>query len=287
MNEGTRWFFKYYSFSRDSYRLGSAAHRTIRSDHRMYTSGPEQKFYLRQIKAVDYIILTPEERREFYSGGSRNGTLAMMKEHYSGIKDVTKHDADLLALYGHLMLVGKAASTALHYYFRAYVLCPEDATLNLCISLAYFNWAWKRQANNRQYLIQQALSFLGRYSEFRQRFAEETKDDAILQEVELNEALVFACMGLVHLAVPKFQNCLEMGQRLMQRRDIKAPAKKGRKAKGKLPKIMPSIECPADLGVPERPENFTAEAAYAMRNTLALNGDIEAAHELTKKWLVL
>jgi general transcription factor 3C polypeptide 3 (transcription factor C subunit 4) len=288
VNEGCRWFFKYYSFSRDSYRLSSATHRVVRSDHRMYTSGPEQKFYLRQIKAVDYIVLTPEERLEFYSAVSRNSTIARMKENYSGIKDVTKHDVDLLALYGHLMLVGRAAGTALYYYFRAFSLSPEDATLNLCISIAYFNWAWKRQANNRQYLIQQALCFLQRYVEFRKKTAKETKDDAILQEVEFNEGLVYAGLGLMHLAMPKFENCLELGRQLMQKPD-KKPGKKGSKTKGKLQKIMPSKEGPAgpNKEIPELPESFTAEAAYAMRNTLALNGDFDAAHELTKKWLVL
>jgi general transcription factor 3C polypeptide 3 (transcription factor C subunit 4) len=265
--------------------------RLLRGTHKTYTAGAEQKFYLRQIKAVDYCVLTPEERDKFYFAMGNRASMAAMKDRlFSGegnepLSSSKEHDADLFALYGHLMLVGGAATTALHYYFRAYVLRPEDPTLNLCMALAYLSWAWKRQAANRQYQIQQALSFLERYGQIRRASADEVNGEVKLQEAEFNEALTYASMGLVHLAVPKLKKCLDIGEVLRQRSSNAMQGTFSR-TKGKA-RMSQTSEPVQRLPHEAEQENFGPEAAYALRNIMAMNGDLHSAHEVTKKWLVL
>jgi general transcription factor 3C polypeptide 3 (transcription factor C subunit 4) len=287
-NECGRTFFKSDPFSTNSYRLPSAIHRAVHGDADAFGFGPEQKFWLRQIKIVDFLNLTPKERDVFYKTKkamrTRDGVEQTVKSQSLHV-NAPELDADLLALYGHMLLVAGAATTSLNYYFRAYVLRPDDAMINLCLALGYLNWAWKRQSANRQFMIQQGFAFLNRYAELRRKVAIETRDDAKLQEVEFNEAMAYGHMGLFHLAVPRLMKCLEIGDNIEAKRTQKH-SKSIEKNPSKA-NHQPDTE-PEANGITEEPlENFTPEAAFALRNILALNGDLHGAHEIMKKYLVL
>jgi general transcription factor 3C polypeptide 3 (transcription factor C subunit 4) len=275
--ECVRWFYKHFAYGSDSFRLLSAVHRVIRGTRKDYSSGPEQKFYLRQIKSFDYELLAHEERKKFkFAIADKQRHLAVGPEH-----SIKEHNADLLALYGHLMLVGGAADSALQFYFRAYVLRPNDPILNLCIALGYLTRAWKRQSPNRHAMVQQSFSFLNRYSQLRRENSNETGELLKLQEAEFNEALVYASLDREALAIPRLERALVLGKRLRdecKQADGKAPETSG--------SIVRSIEAPS-REVTEPEDNFGPEAAYALRNIFASKGNMHKAHEYTKAWLVM
>jgi general transcription factor 3C polypeptide 3 (transcription factor C subunit 4) len=264
-----RLFFKGSDWASDAFRLKSAAIRALRCDVDAYSNGPEQKFYLRQIKAMDYALLDEANRDRFHfrDGGrvraAAESTMPLQRGLPAIPEHLAAHDAALLALYGHMLYVGGSPGTALGYYYRAYVVAPDDPVLNLCLGLAYVGLAFKRQSVNRQFHIQQGMNFFNRYCEVRRA----GKIPVQLQEMEFNMGMLWNSIGLLHLAVPAYQKCIELSPRL------KKPKKKG---KGRRKKAPEPVE-----------EDFAPEAALALRAILAINGDMESAMELTRKWLVL
>jgi general transcription factor 3C polypeptide 3 (transcription factor C subunit 4) len=92
--------------------------------------------------------------------------------------------------------------------------------------------------------------------------------------MELNTGLLWNSVGLPHLAVPAYQRCIELSPRL--RKPAKAKRGRGRRKK-KEEEVAPD----------RAEEDFAPEAALALRMILAVNGDLESALDLTRKWLVL
>jgi general transcription factor 3C polypeptide 3 (transcription factor C subunit 4) len=235
--------------------------RFCRGPTTYYNSGPEQKFVLRAIKAMDYALLPQEHRAQF---GFTEGDREKWNEAAAGTENnphgLTEHDPALLALYGHLMFVAATYASALTYYFRAYVLRPDDPMLNLCIAVAYIQMGYKRQAENRQYQIQQGLSFAMRYYELR------TKDNVAIkmQEAEFNIGLIWHTLGLHHLALPCYERCMELSGRVQKER-----MQAGMKVDG------------------EFVEDLAAEAAFVVQGMLAMGGDFEGARKVTERYLVL
>jgi len=156
------------------------------------------------------------------------------------------------------MLVAGSYANALVYYFRAYALVPNDVVLNLYIAVAYVGIAFKRQTYERQYMIQQGLSFLQKYYELR------TKDGIAIhmQEAEFNMALMWHKVGVLHLALKCYEKVLELSERVQM---------EGRK----------------DLIDDEVVEDFAVDAAFAIQTILALGGDFEGARRICEKWLVI
>ena len=256
--ERCRWFIKTYPYQSDVYRLYSIVNRCCKGPLTWYNAGPEQKFLLRQIKMMDFALLDDEQRTKFkWADGE------VVKWTKSGNTDgnphgITEHDAALLGLYGHVMLVAGSYANALVYYFRAYALVPNDVVLNLYIAVAYVGIAFKRQTYERQYMIQQGLSFLQKYYELR------TKDGIAIhmQEAEFNMALMWHKVGVLHLALKCYEKVLELSERVQM---------EGRK----------------DLIDDEVVEDFAVDAAFAIQTILALGGDFEGARRICEKWLVI
>jgi len=207
---------------------------------------------------MDYTLLPAEHRATFlFTDGDRVKWTEPASSKDTNPHTLAEHDPALLVLYGHMMFVAATYSSALTYYFRAYVLRPDDAILNLCIAISYVQMGYKRQSENRQYQIQQGLSFLFRYYELRTR-------DSIavhVQEAEFNMGVLWHTLGLQHLALPKYERCLQLSQRIRQER--------------------------MDDGDAGFVEDFAADAAFAIQTILATGGDFEGARRVTEQWLVL
>jgi general transcription factor 3C polypeptide 3 (transcription factor C subunit 4) len=125
-----RFFMKDYQFTTDSYRMFAAVTRMCQSPISWYTSGPNQKYILRQIKAMDYALVDE----------TRRGKLSGEKGSYSAQDDnghtLTNDDMDiaLLMLYGHILYTGTSYSYALSMFFfrlvwRAVVLTRTSRLL--------------------------------------------------------------------------------------------------------------------------------------------------------------
>ncbi|TID14027.1 Tetratricopeptide-like helical [Venturia nashicola] len=264
--EEARWFMKWYPYVTETYRLFCAVNRFCRGDVSFFNSGPEQKFTLRAVKTMDFGLLPQEHRLNFlFTDGDR----VKWSEPSSGRNngnphELVEHDPALLVLYGHMMFVAATYTSALTYYFRAYVLRPEDPILNLCIAISYVQMGFKRQTENRQFQIQQGLSFLQRYYNLR------TRDNVAMhvQEAEFNMAVMWHSLGLLHLAVPKYERCLELSGRVRQeQQDVRNDSGDG----GEMAYI----------------EDFAADAAFGLQLIFSTGGDFRGARKITEKWLVL
>jgi general transcription factor 3C polypeptide 3 (transcription factor C subunit 4) len=213
---------------------------------------------MRMLKVMDFALLDEKDRSTFRftdgnrvawtEGGKGDGNPYSLKA----------HDPNLLGLYAHMMSIADSSAAALNYYYRAYVLKPDDPLLNLCIGLSYLSFAFKRQSHNRQFHLQQGLTFLTNYYELR------AQDDVAihLQEAEFNMGMAWQALGLSHLALPAYEKCMLLSGRVQE---------EGGQNRGQRGDV----------------EDFAAEAAFAMQSILAMNGDAQAARNITKQWLVI
>src|SRR3954467_13532310 len=96
------------------------------------------------------------------------------------------------------------ADMGAEYYLRAYAWRPNSPVVVLTIGLAYLHYATKRQVYNRQFVILQALSFLGKYRDMAQTSA--SVGARMAADYNLGRAYQF--LGLQHLALPKYSNVL-------------------------------------------------------------------------------
>ena len=256
-----RWFHKRYPFSTDASQFPLVVSRVLRGKSEAFNAGPEQKFYLRMIKVMDFSLLDDASRAKLkHQGALKHVSMA------SEAATMKQHDPSLLALYGHFMFMGGGISTALGYYFRAYVLVPNDPIINLCLGLTYIGLAMKRQALNRQFHIQQGISFINAYHRIRMESAGAALER---QEAEFNVAVTWHTLGLTHLAMRAYQRCIELAEfvELEEAKKVDDDDEKDDVSRDK--------------------ENFAVEAAYALRNIMVANGNTEEALRLTRRFLVL
>jgi general transcription factor 3C polypeptide 3 (transcription factor C subunit 4) len=182
-----RYFMRDYMPGTDSYRMFSAMCRVCQTPVSWYTSGPAQKFILRQIKTMDNIVMKRD------AGTTTIGADA----------DAIALDVALLTIYGHILFTTTSYTYALSYFARAASLDPGNCLINLSTGLAYVHYALKRQATNRQYLLTQGFAFLFRY--YRDRLEEGRGDAAQRQEAHFNMARAYSLIGLGNLAVEYYR----------------------------------------------------------------------------------
>ncbi|KAF2629865.1 TPR-like protein [Macroventuria anomochaeta] len=257
-----RWFLKEYPFGSDLFRLYSCVNRLV-SFPEGYSTGPAHKVLMRYIKTMDYALLSPEQRSwyNFRSneriGWGQNGVNA------STVDAVKDHDPALFALYAHVLICGGSYMAALNYYFRAFALTPQDPILNLSIGTAYIQHAMKRLSENRQFQIQQGLSFMYRYYDLRTKTGVAT----LCQEAEFNVGRIWHGLGLVTLALPSYERCVQLGERVRQ------------EAEERMEEGIEDGEW--------RHEDFATEAAFAIQSIYAVSGNFEAARKVTQDALVI
>lgn len=207
-----RYFMKDYQFTTDTYRMFAALNRLCQSPISWYSSGPTQKYILRQIKAMDYGLVNEDARRKYFS---EKGSYSAQDE--SGRLIVNKEmDVALLMVYGHILYTGTSYTYALNYFFRAHALDPDNPMINLSIGLGYVHYGMKRQAENRQFHIMQGLSFLFKYYKTRRQspHTEERK------EASYNLGRTYHMLGLTHLAVPYYEEVLDDSQSSLRQEDL-------------------------------------------------------------------
>jgi general transcription factor 3C polypeptide 3 (transcription factor C subunit 4) len=100
---------KDYQFTTDSYRMFAAITRICHSPVSWYSSGPTQKYMLRQIKAMDYVLVNDAQRDKYFS--ERGSYSAQDENGHLVINDDL--DIALLMLYGHILFSGTSYLYAL------------------------------------------------------------------------------------------------------------------------------------------------------------------------------
>ncbi|KAG4257055.1 hypothetical protein FPRO03_04065 [Fusarium proliferatum] len=165
----------------DSYRMFALLSNLCQSPVSWYTSGPAQKYILRQIKAMD----------EAYNGGETNSE--------RGENGEPVLDACVLMLYGHILFTSTSYTYALGYFLRSLALDPENPMVNLSLGLAYVHYGLKRQSTNRQYLLLQGQTYLSRYVELGQQGVTE-RGSWTRAEAYYNIGRLYQLLGVNYLA---------------------------------------------------------------------------------------
>lgn len=253
-----RWFLREYPFGSDLFRLYSCVNRLV-SFPEGYATGPAHKVLMRYIKTMDYALLTPSERTWFNFRSNERVGWVQNGVNASTLSSVKDHDPALFALYGHILIAGGSYMAALNYYFRAFALTPQDPILNLSIGTAYIQHAMKRLSENRQFQIQQGLSFVYRYYELRTM----TGKAGLRQEAEFNVGRVWHGLGLVTHALPAYERCIALRDRV----------------KDEAEDEMRDDETGC--------EDFSTEAAFAIQSIYAISGNLMAARKVTNEVLVI
>ncbi|KAK0646475.1 hypothetical protein B0T16DRAFT_330624 [Cercophora newfieldiana] len=262
-----RYFMRDYMPGTDSYRMFAAMCRVCQTPVSWYTSGPAQKFILRQIKTMDNIQAKALKQNPNPPDGDNSEDQTqqqLLPPQEIGL------DICLLTIYGHILFSTTSYVYALSYFARAASLDPHNCLINLSTGLAYLHYALKRQATNRQYLLAQAFAFLFRYYHDRLGDAESQANRpeqvaataAERQEAHFNIGRAYSLIGLGNLAMVYYKKVLE-------------EAEGDRFGEGEL------------RGGVVGNEDLTLEAAYNVRTSCYLLGDVEGAKAVTERWLVL
>ncbi|KAG6017194.1 hypothetical protein E4U54_008069 [Claviceps lovelessii] len=176
----------------DSFRMYALVSLLCQSPVSWYTSGPAQKYILRQIKAIDASHETAIK--------VRGGNIETERAESAGVGI----DICLLMLYGHILFTSTSYSYALGYFLRARSLDPTNSMVNLSLGLAYVHYGLKRQSTNRQYLLLQGQAFLSEYSR-------RGLDDGGYAAAErlYNMGRLFQLLGIGHLSSKYYAQALD------------------------------------------------------------------------------
>ena len=139
------------------------------------------------------------------------------------------------------------------YFLRALALDPTNATIKLSLALGYLHYALKRQAENRHHILMQGLALLLEYYDSKQQ----SNSYSEKQEAEYNVGHAYHILGLTNLAIPYYEQCLELSEAVR-----------------------------AEMGR-YNGEDFVNEAAVALQGFWAASGNVERAREVTERWMVI
>ncbi|KAF4120247.1 hypothetical protein GMORB2_3048 [Geosmithia morbida] len=179
----------------DSHRMFALLSSLCQSPITWYTSGPAQKYILRQIRSIDTDQMSKLSNKEELKGQ---------------VNTVNPADVDLdvclLMLYGHILFTSTSYTYALGYFLRARALDPQNPMVNLSLGLAYAHYALKRQSVNRQYLVLQGLSFMSQYIEMSQKDG----DCPSKAEMHYNIGRLYHLLGIPSLALRYYSQAASM-----------------------------------------------------------------------------
>lgn len=278
LGEVSRWFTREYQFSTSAYQIFAGLARMSRPTPAMtegkgthYGAGSTMKYILRQVKTMDLSIAKSNERDSLVSKSKfkdqiRHNALEdqailslSTKDEQGNLIPAEELDVALLVLYGHICYSGGSYTSALAYLSRGYALDPNNPTIILTIALSYIHQSLKRQAGNRHRLINIGLGFLTKYRSI--RLENGVKQE--MQEAHFNTGRIWHTLGLEHMAIPEYQKVLELSE------EIQAEALAGENA--------------GDGGYVE---DFGRDAALALQQMYAMNGQALLAREITHRYLV-
>ncbi|KAK2070596.1 hypothetical protein P8C59_005080 [Phyllachora maydis] len=286
-----RYFMRVYAPGTDSYRMFAALCRLCQSPISWYTSGPAQKFFLRQIKSMDEIIGLKRQKRKKKKTKKREEKRQTKRPRRAepGADEDDEDDEDeddedddddddpdpdlgdldvcLLTMYGQILYTTGSFWYSMTYFARALSVDPDNVLVNMMMGLAYLHHAFQRQAKNRQYALAQGFAFLFRY--YHGRLEDGRCTPGQRQEAHFNMGRAYNMVGLGHLAVDYYAKVLD---------EATAEARRTGAPEGDPVRIVDPVLGRDDLAV---------EAAYNIRTMAYMMGDLEGASAITRQWLVL
>lgn len=170
----------------------------------VFGSSNNQKFFLRQIKAVDSAVY-----KKRIEGAARVSDSA---------SELTKEFPLLHAMYANIMLLGPSYTPALTYLMRAYQYIPKDPAIPLTIAVVHLQRAIQRVSTNRQLQILEALSFMQEYFALRNTTPEEK------QEALYNMGRFLHGIGLMTQAADFYEQALKYHKEVPPMYDLSCEA---------------------------------------------------------------
>ncbi|GMM53145.1 transcription factor TFIIIC subunit [Starmerella bacillaris] len=190
-----------YQFNTQSFRLYSALLSTSNKAIKTFGSSNNQKFFLRQIKALDSIV----HYKKPVSG------MAKVIDPDNAPKDDDPH---LLILYVYVMLLGPSYAPALTYLIRVREKLPNHPLVLLVYGVIEMHRAIQRTSLNRHHQIVEGLSFMLDYVKVR--------GDQPVHKLECNYNLgrFFHGIGLLTIAEQYYKKALELSDMIADEYNI-------------------------------------------------------------------
>ena len=98
-----------YQFTTDAYRLTAAFHKLCTTEKAWYNCSNTQKYLLRQLKAMDYPLVSESQKRTFPAGKAGY----TLRDESGNPVMATSMDVTLLMLYGQILYCGRSFAPAL------------------------------------------------------------------------------------------------------------------------------------------------------------------------------
>jgi general transcription factor 3C polypeptide 3 (transcription factor C subunit 4) len=286
-NVVARWFMKEYQFVTDVYRLFAALNmlysgplekggKDMQIKNAPFRQGACQKFMFRSVKAVDFYLPqgynqdgidgpVPQFVRDEELDVPESGKAHLTSKDRETGEPIRPKEIDivLLCLYASIMYTANSFPNALHYFYRAYALDPQNPMLLLNMALCYVHQSFKRQNENRHLYVMQGLAFFQEYADARLAKVDGSRPKAVDEaemEITFNRARIWHMLNLTNLAVEGYKKVVET-------------------SRTKIKEL--------DAGTGFKGAAIATEAAYALQTTYALSGDMEMAQRITEEWLVV
>ncbi|KAJ3262084.1 General transcription factor IIIC, polypeptide 3 [Boothiomyces macroporosus] len=106
--------------------------------------------------------------------------------------------AHFFTLMGHIHLLGKNYQVAIHYYLKAKSILPDEPVINLCLAVSFLHRAFHKAERRSDNLIK-GFTFVTQYRRLMNNSSES----------DYNVARAFHHVGLIHVAIPIYERCLD------------------------------------------------------------------------------
>ena len=193
----------------------------------------------------------------------------------------TEIDVVLMTLYGHILYAGGSYPNALNYYYRAYTIDPQNATVLLSMSLSYIHQMFKRQNDNRHLWLLRGMAFFEEYVGARVAWAKRCEEyrgrqgvvKSVQHEISFNLARMWQMLGMADLGMREYAKLLDTS---------KPDPKLDSRLVGNT-----GVDGGADYAAKQQADNYSNESAYALQVMYAMNGNLDMAKQITEKYLVV
>ncbi|KAL9090933.1 MAG: hypothetical protein Q9159_001676 [Coniocarpon cinnabarinum] len=305
-NELVRHFVQNRAPDPDVYRLFQIVNRLWKGKVHFYSTGPQQKYFARIVRAHDHLAMTTAQRARSMNtqlfARYNSAALGSMKLVNTGapardpdpdVVDVNCLDAQLLTACGNMISANNSHQVnALNYYMRAYAAQPDNPLVLLCAMVAYATLSMKRLSATRHHQVLSAVSAFTRYKEIRLQDGNgnEMKDGRLKRqrrmETDFNEGRMWHLWGLMHLAVPCYERVFALAEEQEAKFANSTPPTGSDGDVEMTGADENSNDAEENEGVLRDEPDFTMEAALAMQSICVQSGDVEEARRLTERWLV-
>ncbi|KZV90252.1 TPR-like protein [Exidia glandulosa HHB12029] len=211
-----RKFINIYQFQSDAFHLLTAALASGHLQADAFQDSRLQKHISREVRLNHTMVSQPESKIKM-----KYGRYCLPREGTETDKDVPLdttpgvsipkpevENAAAWTIFAQTFLPAKSYQSATFYMMHAFELYPKDPVVCLTLAITCLGRAMQRQADNRHYMIVQAMAFLTKYKALR--------GPTHREEADYNLGRAFQQLGLFTEAVQVYERVLAAVEKLLQ-----------------------------------------------------------------------